>query len=284
MTVAPALRGAARRSQTVRGERSHLLKLTTLASGSSGNCALLSDGETHLLLDAGISCRRICAALAGLDIPPESLSGVLITHEHADHISGLATLHKRFRLPVYTSPGTARQLCYRIAALEDVVRPCAPGSSFTVGGLDVETFPISHDAAEPMGFAVSDGERKAALVTDLGVVTEAVRRGMAGARLVLVEANHDPDWVRSGPYPYYLQARILGEKGHLSNEDGGALALAAADGGARTVVLAHLSRENNTPQRAYDAVSAILDAHGARENGLTLAVAPRDQTGPVYTI
>lgn len=261
-----------------------MLKLTTLASGSSGNCALLSDGETHLLLDAGISCRRICAALAGLDIPPEALSGVLITHEHADHISGLATLHKRFRLPVYTSPGTARQLCYRIAALEDVVRPCAPGSSFTVGGLDVETFPISHDAAEPMGFAVSDGERKAALVTDLGVVTEAVRRGMAGARLVLVEANHDPDWVRSGPYPYYLQARILGEKGHLSNEDGGALALAAADGGARTVVLAHLSRENNTPQRAYDAVSAILDAHGARENGLTLAVAPRDQTGPVYTV
>lgn len=265
-------------------ERSPLLTLTTLASGSSGNCALLSDGETHLLLDAGISCRRICTALAGLNIPPESLAGVLITHEHADHISGLATLHKRFRLPVYTSPGTARQLCYRIAALEDVVRTCAPGSSFTVGGLDVETFPISHDAAEPMGFAVSSGDRKAALVTDLGVVTQAVRDGMAGAQLVLVEANHDPDWVRSGRYPYYLQARILGEKGHLSNEDGGALALSAVDGGARAVVLAHLSRENNTPQRAFDAVSSILSAHGAREPGLTLAVAPRDQTGPVYTV
>lgn len=265
-------------------ERSPLLTLTTLASGSSGNCALLSDGETHLLLDAGISCRRICTALAGLNIPPESIAGVLITHEHADHISGLATLHKRFRLPVYTSPGTARQLCYRIAALEDVVRTCAPGSSFTVGGLDVETFPISHDAAEPMGFAVSSGDRKAALVTDLGVVTQAVRDGMAGAQLVLVEANHDPDWVRSGRYPYYLQARILGEKGHLSNEDGGALALSAVDGGARAVVLAHLSRENNTPQRAFDAVSAILSAHGAREPGLTLAVAPRDQTGPVYTV
>lgn len=261
-----------------------MLTLTTLASGSSGNCALLSDGETHLLLDAGISCRRICTALAGLNIPPESLAGVLITHEHADHISGLATLHKRFHLPVYTSPGTARQLCYRIAALEDVARTCAPGSSFTVGGLDVETFPISHDAAEPMGFAVSSGDRKAALVTDLGVVTQAVRDGMAGAQLVLVEANHDPDWVRSGRYPYYLQARILGEKGHLSNEDGGALALSAVDGGARAVVLAHLSRENNTPQRAFDAVSAILSAHGAREPGLTLAVAPRDQTGPVYTV
>ena len=185
-----------------------MLTLTTLASGSSGNCTLLSDGETHLLLDAGISCRRICTALAALKIAPESLSAVLITHEHSDHISGLATLHKRFQLPIYTSPGTARQLCYRIAALEDVVRPCPPGNSFTAGGLDVETFPISHDAAEPMGFAVSDGNRKAALVTDLGVVTEAVRRGMAGAQLVLVEANHDVEWVRSGPYPYYLKERI----------------------------------------------------------------------------
>lgn len=261
-----------------------MLTLTTLASGSSGNCALVSDGETHLLLDAGISCRRICAALAGLDLPPEALAGVLITHEHTDHISGLATLHKRFRLPVYTSPGTARQLCYRIAAMEDVVRPCPPGESFTVGGLDVETFPISHDAAEPMGFAVSSGTRKAALVTDLGVVTEAVRRGMDGAGLVLVEANHDEDWVRSGPYPYYLKERILGRKGHLSNEAGGALALSAVEGGAHTVVLAHLSRENNTPQRALTAVSRVLCSAGAQEAAPRLAVAPRDQTGPVYIV
>lgn len=261
-----------------------MLTLTTLASGSSGNCTLLSDGETHLLLDAGISCRRICTALAALKIAPESLSAVLITHEHSDHISGLATLHKRFQLPIYTSPGTARQLCYRIAALEDVVRPCPPGNSFTAGGLDIETFPISHDAAEPMGFAVSDGNRKAALVTDLGVVTEAVRRGMAGAQLVLVEANHDVEWVRSGPYPYYLKERILGRQGHLSNEDGGSLALGAVQNGARTVVLGHLSRENNTPQRAFNAVNAILSAYGPREPGLTLSVAPRDQTGPVYTV
>ena len=261
-----------------------MLTLTTLASGSSGNCALVSDGETHVLIDAGISCRRICTALRGLGMEPADLAGVLITHEHTDHIAGVATLTKQLRVPVYTSPGTARQLCYRIAALEDVVRPCAPGSSFTVGGLDVETFPISHDAAEPMGFAVSNGTRKAALVTDLGVVTEAVRRGMDGAGLVLVEANHDEDWVRSGPYPYYLKERILGRKGHLSNEDGGALALAAADGGARTVVLAHLSRENNTPQRALTAVSRVLCSAGAQEAAPRLAVAPRDQTGPVYTV
>ena len=246
-----------------------MLTLTTLASGSSGNCALLSDGETHLLLDVGISCRRICTALAGLNIPPESLAGVLITHEHADHISGLATLHKRFRLPVYTSPGTARQLCYRIAALEDVVRTCAPGSSFTVGGLDVETFPISHDAAEPMGFAVSSGGRN----------------GMAGAQLVRVEANHDPDWVRSGPYPYALKQRILGDFGHLSNEAGAELAGRAALAGTRTILLAHLSSENNTPARAREVVSRRLSALGVRpEEDITLAVAPRSECGALYRL
>lgn len=126
-----------------------MLTLTTLASGSSGNCILLSGGGEHILIDAGISCRRICRSLRALGVEPESLSGVLITHEHTDHISGLATLTKQFRLPVYASPGTARQLCYRIAALEDVLHACAPGGSFTLGSLDVETFPTLHDAAEP---------------------------------------------------------------------------------------------------------------------------------------
>ena len=148
-----------------------MLTLTTLASGSSGNCILLSGGGEHILIDAGISCRRICRSLRALGVEPESLSGVLITHEHTDHISGLATLTKQFRLPVYASPGTARQLCYRIAALEDVLHACAPGGSFTLGSLDVETFPTLHDAAEPMGYAVSCGEQKAAVVTDLGFVT-----------------------------------------------------------------------------------------------------------------
>ena len=154
-----------------------MLTLTTLASGSSGNCALLSDGETHVLIDAGISCRRICTALRGLGMEPADLAGVLITHEHTDHIAGVATLTKQLRVPVYTSPGTGRQLCYRIAALEDLLHPVSPGTAFSLGGLDIETFPTLHDAAEPMGFAVSSGGRKAAVVTDLGLVTEAVRAG-----------------------------------------------------------------------------------------------------------
>ena len=136
-----------------------------------------------------------------------------------------------------------------------------------------------------MGFAVSSGGRKAAVVTDLGLVTEAVRAGMAGASLVLVEANHDEEWVRSGPYPYALKARILGDRGHLSNEAGGLLARSAVEAGARTVVLAHLSRENNTPEHALAAVSTALlgcGIHPGRD--MLLEVAPRSGTGHTYPV
>lgn len=262
-----------------------MLTLTTLASGSSGNCILLSGGGTHLLIDAGISCRRITKSLQELGIPPEDLSGVLITHEHTDHVSGLATLTKRYHLPVYTSPGTGRRLCYRIAALEDVLQPCSPGGAFTLGSLEVETFSTLHDAAEPMGFSVSDGTRKAVVVTDLGVVTGEVLAALSGAGLVVVEANHDEDWVRSGPYPYYLKERILGNFGHLSNQSGAALALRAVETGARTVVLAHLSSENNSPEHARSSVSTVLTSHGIRlEEEVTLAVAPRSEPGPTYAV
>ena len=257
-----------------------MLTLTTLASGSSGNCLLLSCGDVHLLVDAGISCRRICTGLKALGVEPEALSGVLITHEHTDHIAGLATLTKRYAIPVYASPGTGRQLCYRIAALEDVLHTCRPCTSFSVDGLDVETFPLSHDAAEPMGLAVSDGGRKAAVATDLGVVTPEVEAAMAGAGLVVVEANHDVDWLEQGPYPYPLKQRILGDRGHLSNEAGARLACRAAEAGAHTILLAHLSHENNTPQRARTAAEICLRGSGIRPGAdVVLEVAPRSEPG-----
>ena len=142
-----------------------MLELCTLASGSSGNSLLVTDGRTHVLVDAGISCRRICTGLKELGVEPTELAGVLITHEHSDHISGLTTLTKQLRLPVYASPGTGRQLCYRIAFLEELLRPVVPGEGFSIGGLAIESFPTSHDAAESVGYALSAGGRKAAVVT-----------------------------------------------------------------------------------------------------------------------
>lgn len=262
-----------------------MLELCTLASGSSGNSLLVTDGRTHVLVDAGISCRRICTGLKELGVEPTELAGVLITHEHSDHISGLTTLTKQLRLPVYASPGTGRQLCYRIAFLEELLRPVVPGEGFSIGGLAIESFPTSHDAAESVGYALSAGGRKAAVVTDLGYVTEAVLRGIRGADLLVAEANHDVEWVQSGPYPYHLKARILGDRGHLSNEAGAELAALAAESGTRAVVLAHLSRENNTPARAWETAARRLRSMGCEPNlDLSLTVAPRSGLGPTYQL
>ena len=238
-----------------------------------------------MLVDAGISCRRICTGLKELGVEPTELAGVLITHEHSDHISGLTTLTKQLRLPVYASPGTGRQLCYRIAFLEELLRPVVPGEGFPIGGLAIESFPTSHDAAESVGYALSAGGRKAAVVTDLGYVTEAVLRGIRGADLLVAEANHDVEWVQSGPYPYHLKARILGDRGHLSNEAGAELAWTAVEGGARTVVLAHLSHENNTPARAHEVVRGVLERRGAAVGrDVALEVAPRSEKSRRYTV
>lgn len=262
-----------------------MVEVCTLASGSSGNCLLVSDGATHILVDAGISCRRITTALKALGVAPETLAAVLVTHEHTDHIAGLATMTKQLSVPVYASRGTGRQLCYRIPFLEEVLHTFTPGECFPVGGMEVETFPTPHDAAESNGYALTACGRKAAVVTDLGHVTEEVRRGVRGAELLVAEANHDVEWLQSGSYPYFLKSRILGDRGHLSNEAGAELVWQSVEEGAHTVVLAHLSQENNTPQRAYDVVRTTLEGRGARiGRDVVLEVAPRAQTGTRYRI
>ena len=259
-----------------------VLTYTTLASGSSGNCALVCCGGTRLLLDAGISARRITTALKGLGVDPASLGGVLVTHEHSDHISGLATLTKQLGLPVYATAPTLRQLCYRIPFLERLCRDFAPGDGFPVGELWVTSFPTSHDAACSVGYTLAGDGSKLASATDLGRLTPEVLNAVRGCDLLVCESNHDVDWVRSGPYPYYLKERILGDRGHLSNEMGAELAALAAE---RAVVLAHLSSENNTPARARDVAARRLSAAGVDpERDLSLTVAPRKERGPVFRL
>ncbi len=249
--------------------------VTTFASGSSGNAILVSHGATHLLVDCGISCLRIKRALAALGLSAADLTAILITHEHSDHISGLETLFKQFHLPVYASHGTARQLAYRIAFLEEVLHPFTPGESFALGDITVSPFPTSHDAAESVGYTFAADGRKAAIVTDLGTVTSVVQDAVAGSHLMVAESNHDPDWVREGSYPYYLKQRVLGAQGHLSNADCAALCRGA---GAKTVILAHLSAENNSPSQALGTVRPLLDAD------ITVTVAPRSEPGTRWEV
>ena len=262
-----------------------MLQVCTLASGSSGNCTLVSDGTTHILIDAGISARRIGKSLAVFGLAPADLSAIFITHEHSDHIAGVATLTKHFAIPIYASAGTARQLTYRILFPDEVLHCFSPGSDITVRSLHLTSFSTPHDAAQSVGYTVTDGKRKAALVTDLGHITPSVRAALKGAHLVIAEANHDVEMLRMGEYPPFLKKRILGDEGHLSNEAGACLVGDCVEAGAQTILLAHLSSENNTPRCAYDTVAEFLRARGVCvERDITLKVAPRAQPDLMCTV
>ncbi|MEG1684005.1 MAG: MBL fold metallo-hydrolase [Oscillospiraceae bacterium] len=249
-----------------------MTEVHTLASGSSGNALLLSAGSTHILVDAGISCRRMTKSLAALGLCPDDLSAILISHTHSDHIAGLQTLVKHFSAPIYASRQTARGLSLRVAGIDGLLQPF-DGACFSVGDCEIVPFQTSHDAAGSTGYRIDTTDGGVGVLTDSGYVTDAARDALDGVALLVLEANHDIETLRSGDYPYYLKQRILGSEGHLSNDDAAAFAVTAAAGGATEIVLAHLSRENNTPVMAFDAVARSLSAAGLSPR---LTVAPRD--------
>lgn len=254
-----------------------MLRAATLASGSSGNCAVVSDGRVHILIDAGISTRRIAQGLKDLGLELRHISGVLITHEHTDHVAALPVLCRQTAAPLYTAEGTAAQLCGRWNGLVERFRVFEPGQRFAIQGLEIGTFPTSHDCARPVGFSVSDGKQKLVLCTDTGVIPPQVLEELRGAHTLIGEFNYDPEMLRTGPYPIHLQNRIRGDRGHLSNEMGGELAAWAGSQGTRRVVLAHLSQENNRPRLALEAARKALAGLGLREGDVELAAAPRSE-------
>ena len=256
-----------------------MLTVHILASGSEGNCLLVSAGGTHLLVDAGISARRICGALQALALSPADISGVLLTHEHTDHICGVATLTKQHRLPLYASRGTAEALCRKSSCVSDVLRVIPRAGAFDIGNARITVFPTSHDAAESIDFRVDHGGAGIGILTDTGFVTPEAEQALQGVGLLVLESNHDVEWLRSGPYPYSLKARILGDEGHLSNDAAAEFAARMAQCGTRCIILAHLSRENNTPQRAWDTVQRRLNTVEAE---VLLEVAPRSEVSPPY--
>jgi len=261
------------------------MQLCTLASGSSGNCLLISHGKTHILVDAGISARRISCGLDRLGLAPEQLSAVLITHEHSDHIGGLAVLVKRRRIPVWASEGTGEYLAREVPAIGDVLHTFPAGGRFSVDDMEISSFQTPHDAAESVGFVVRGGEKRIAVATDLGSVPERVRSAVCGADLLVLESNHDVDRLKTGSYPYFLKKRILGDRGHLCNEEAAKLACASVQTGTRRILLAHLSRENNTPQLARAAVANALSGIGALDGrDVLLCVAPREENSPVFAL
>ena len=251
------------------------MEFYTIASSSAGNAALVCHEDTHLLIDAGVSCRRITQALASLRLMLDELDGILITHEHIDHVRGLATLAKKCGAGLYATYGTASALDYPAQR----VHAFAAGDEFTVGSLRVKSFRTSHDARESVGYRIESDDGSLAVLTDTGVITDEAHDLALGADTLLLEANHDIEMLKTGPYPYPLKQRILGEYGHLSNEAAAGFAVECVRAGTSDILLAHLSGENNTPQLAEYTVGRALQAGGLT---VRLSAAPRDTVSEVH--
>jgi phosphoribosyl 1,2-cyclic phosphodiesterase len=229
--------------------------------------------------------RRIARSLRDLGLELSELSGVLITHEHSDHISGLAMLSKYYRVPVYAPRKAAAALCELIPVLDGLIRPFEAERDFEIRGMNIHSFRTPHDTPESVGYKISSGKRAIAVATDLGFVPDSVIGSLIGADAVILEANHDIEMLRCGPYPAFLKKRILSDRGHLSNEVSGYLARRLVEGGMRQIVLAHLSKENNLPQLAYSTVDNLIRAGDTLSaSDFLLSVAPRDNAGRRYTV
>lgn len=237
------------------------------------------------MIDAGISLRRIAASLKHLDLSPGDLSGILITHEHSDHISGVKMLVKYHRTPVYAPFCVAEALCGIMPDIKSSLFRFQAGTDFVLGELSIKSFLTPHDTPESVGYRFETGRSSMVFVTDLGFVTQTVLTAAAGADLAVIEANHDIGMLKNGMYPPHLKRRILSDRGHLSNEDSGKLALTLASQGTKRIVLAHLSKENNTPRLAFDTVGNALRRKGAVIGGdVELDTAPADGMGKRYIL
>ncbi len=261
------------------------MKICTLASSSSGNCTLVSQGSTHILIDAGISLRRITTSLKHFGVSPDELTGVLITHEHSDHINGVKMLVKYHKMPVYAPLGVAESLCGIIPDARDSITYFHAGTEFVLGEIAVRSFLTPHDTPESVGYRFDTSRSSLVFVTDIGCVTQTVLDAAQGADMAVIEANHDVQMLKTGAYPAFLKRRVLSERGHLSNDDSGRLASRLAETGTKRIVLAHLSKENNTPRLAWETVGAALKKQGAVVGGdLELETAPADDMGKLYIL
>lgn len=236
------------------------MQIQILASGSSGNATFFELGNTRILIDAGISARRIERGLAAIGVKAGDLDAILITHEHSDHINGVDVLARKHHLPVYARPLTWNVLRFREKLDPDCRRELP--DSLEVGQVKVEPFQISHDAVDPVGFCLYHHQFKYVVATDLGIVTPVVKEALAWADVAVLEANHDLEMLDVGPYPFYLKRRIKSAVGHLSNNDAARLLADVPRNSTMQVFLAHLSQQNNRPSLAERTVSRLLSDQG----------------------
>jgi len=263
-----------------------ITKFCSIASGSSGNCIYVGNDESGLLIDAGVSCKNILENLKNIGICTSSIKGILVTHEHSDHMKSIGAMSRKLNIPIYANAKTWEALGGGIGTVKtENIRIFETGEEFCIDDVCISPFSISHDAAEPVGFTFSFGSEKLGLATDLGYFSQTVKDALKGAHFVMLEANHDVEMLKVGSYPYFLKRRILGEFGHLSNEASGYAACELVGLGVKQIMLGHLSKENNFPQLAYETVRGIMEEKGISvQKDVTLDVAPRSSVSKVFTV
>lgn len=255
------------------------MKLCSIASGSSGNCIFVGSEQTNLLVDVGISAKRIEYGLNRININPDTIQGILVTHEHSDHVSGLGVMARRYHIPIYATYETA--MAFRSSRSlgeisDELINYVEADKAFMINDISIEPFSTSHDAANPVCYTMEVDNKKVGIATDLGKYDDYILTKLKGSDLLFIEANHDINMLMVGKYPYYLKQRILGERGHLSNDSSAELISRLLEKKKQNIILAHLSKENNYEELAYETVLCELDRLGTLSSDLRLSVARRD--------
>lgn len=258
------------------------MKLCSIASGSSGNCIYIGTDTTHVLVDVGVSMKKTDIGLATIDLSLRDIDGIFITHEHIDHIGGLGVISRKHKIPIYATKKTIEAIS-KVKSLGTVdpslFQPILADEKFKIKDLTIHPMKISHDAADPVAYRFYYGSKKVAVVTDLGCYNEYTIASLQGMNALLLEANHDVNMLQVGPYPYPLKRRILGDRGHLSNELSGRLLDALMHENLKAVMLGHLSQENNLAELAYETVRNEINMgkSGFQAKDIELSVAKRSE-------
>ena len=263
------------------------LEFCSLNSGSNGNATYIAAGDTRLLVDAGLPGRSITQALEQINVLPETLNGILVTHEHSDHIKGVGVLSRKYRIPVYANEATWQKMHRQVGELPAHLRRVFESESdFYIGNIGVLPILIPHDTVEPVAFRLHASSRSVSVATDMGKVPKKVLRFLSGSDLVLLESNHDPDMLLHNPrYPQVLKQRIMGGRGHLSNLMCAQTLMSLYETGSRHALLGHLSHDNNTPELAMNTVTEELKRRGLRPGqDIRLDMTYRDRVGGYYIL
>ena len=262
-----------------------MFNFCSLYSGSSGNSLFIQSENTNILVDAGESARKIENALSSINVDAKNLDAILVTHEHIDHVKSLGTLAKKYNIPVYATKETWDAMPDQAAKIDSSLKNTYIASEkFKIGNLTINPFSISHDAANPCGFSISHKNKQMSIATDLGYVSKGVYEALEKSSFILLESNYDSEILKFSRYPYPLKKRISGEFGHLSNEDAAKLVVQLAKKNLNTVMLGHLSKENNFPELAYKTVMEELIDNKISEKDLKLSVATRFDHTPIINI